>query len=306
MIAAYYYICYMTIEAFSLSLQPKTKLRGILEIITAAAEFDDIPIRHHEDIVLGKLFESLPVKVENPDFNDPHLKANLLIQAHFSRMKLSVELERDQKSILSRVIRLLQACVDVISSNGWLTPALSAMELSQMAVQALWDRDSPLMQIPHMDSAILKALELADVKHIFDLSEMDGDKRLKILNMDEERLGAVAAFVNAYPSVDVEFKAPEDVDSGQAFSVHVSLESEAELNVIAPHYPFPKEVGWWLVIGDTSKNLHAIKRVQFANQHELDLTLTLEQPGKHDLVLYLMCDTYMGVDQEFEFSVRCK
>ena len=44
---------------------------------------------------------------------------------------------------------LLQAMVDVISSSGWLAPALATMELSQMCVQAQWDRDSVLLQLPH-------------------------------------------------------------------------------------------------------------------------------------------------------------
>ena len=38
--------------------------------------------------------------------------------------------------------------VDVVSSNGWLKPALALMELAQMVTQALWDQDSPLLQIP--------------------------------------------------------------------------------------------------------------------------------------------------------------
>ena len=31
-----------------------------------------------------------------------------------------------------QAIRLIQGCVDVLSSNGWLSPALAAMELAQM------------------------------------------------------------------------------------------------------------------------------------------------------------------------------
>ena len=35
-------------------------------------------------------------------------------------------------SLSVQAIRLIQACVDVLSSNGWLSPALTAMELAQM------------------------------------------------------------------------------------------------------------------------------------------------------------------------------
>lgn len=45
MIAAYYYIAYTTIELLSSSLTAKTKLKGLLEILASASEFDDIPMR---------------------------------------------------------------------------------------------------------------------------------------------------------------------------------------------------------------------------------------------------------------------
>ena len=45
-------------------------------------------------------------------------------QAHFSRMQLPADLESDQKEVLTHGVALVQAIVDVISSNGWLSPAL--------------------------------------------------------------------------------------------------------------------------------------------------------------------------------------
>jgi len=57
----------------------------------------------------------------------PHLVSDLVWgQAHFSRMQLPADLEADQKEVLSHGIALVQAIVDVISSNGWLSPALGA------------------------------------------------------------------------------------------------------------------------------------------------------------------------------------
>ena len=38
-----------------MSLDNKTKLKGLLEIIANAAEYSDILVRHHEDSVLHKV-----------------------------------------------------------------------------------------------------------------------------------------------------------------------------------------------------------------------------------------------------------
>lgn len=58
--------------------------------------------------------------------------------------------------VLLDSVRLLQAVVDVISSNGWLKPALEAMELSQMMVQGVWAKDSYLRQIPHFSPDVIE------------------------------------------------------------------------------------------------------------------------------------------------------
>jgi pre-mRNA-splicing helicase BRR2 len=143
MIAAYYYINYRTIELFSKTLAAKTKIRGLLDIISSAAEFENLTIRHREDNVLRQLSQRLPTKLDpKSKYNDPHVKANVLIQSHLTRLPLSAELQKDTDEILTVAIRLIQACVDVLSTNGWLSPALAAMELSQMCTQAMWNKDS--------------------------------------------------------------------------------------------------------------------------------------------------------------------
>ena len=45
--------------------------------------------------------------------------------------------------------------MDVLSSNGWLSPALAAMELAQMVTQAMWAKDSYLKQLPHFTPEIV-------------------------------------------------------------------------------------------------------------------------------------------------------
>jgi pre-mRNA-splicing helicase BRR2 len=313
MIASYYYINYVTMELFSMSLAAKTKLRGLLEIISASTEFEDVPIRHHEDGILQKIYDRVAVKFNVTKFNDPHVKTNILLQAHFSRIQLPADLEADQKMILERVIRLIQASVDVISSNGWLAPALAAMEMSQMTVQGVWDRDSPLRQIPHMNSDLIDELKKSKVESVFDLMEMEDGERDRILAFDQAKMADVARFANRYPNIEVNHELEsETVEQGGSTVLRVLLERDMDEDeelgpVNAPFYPKQKDEGWYVVIGDPKeKTLLAIKRSTL--QKKAAVKLEFSPPdgapvGKMKLKLYVMCDAYVGVDQEYDITI---
>jgi len=145
----------VTVEVYTLSLKERTKLKGLLEVVSSSAEFETIPIRRHEDALLRRIYDRVPVKLERADFEAPHFKTFLLLQAHFSRLQLPPDLAADQVLVLEKVLNLLSASVDVMSSSAWLS-ALGAMDLSQMCVQAMWETDSPLKQIPHFEAEVSK------------------------------------------------------------------------------------------------------------------------------------------------------
>jgi pre-mRNA-splicing helicase BRR2 len=183
MIAAYYYIKYTTVELFSEGLKSKIKLNGLLEVLCSASEFEHIQVRHREDYALKRTAKHLPLQINNPGlYNEPHVKTNVLLQAHFSRIDLSAAAASDQQSIIPNASRLLQAMVDVISSNGWLLPALAAMELSQMVTQGMWNTDSPLLQLPHVTKRTVDQLNAADVKTVADVMDKEDEDRDRILN----------------------------------------------------------------------------------------------------------------------------
>ena len=226
MIAAYYYINYTTIELFSMSLNAKTKIRGLIEIVAAAAEFEDLEIRHGEDIVLRNLSNKLPNKLgSGTKYNDPHVKTNVLLQAHLSRIQLSAELQQDTESVIVKAVRLTQACVDVLSSNGWLSPAIAAMELSQMMTQAMWNKDSYLKQLPHFSSETIQRCKDKGVEAVFDIMELEDDVRNQLLEMNNDQMADVARFCNRYPNIELEY-AVQDKDSlayGSPVNVEVIL-----------------------------------------------------------------------------------
>lgn len=363
MIAAFYYISYLTLETFAMSLGEKTKLRGLLQIVAAAAEYDELPIRHHEESLLRRVHDRLPVKVDlgagNKLLTDPHTKANLLLQSHFSRLQLPPDLEADQKFVLMRVLRLTQAAVDVISTSGWLAPAMAAMELSQMCVQGVWDRDPLLRQVPHLTSAAIERLKAGGVTEVGELLEMEDEDREKALNVDSKAMAEIAAYVNRYPSVDLAYEVEggenEPVVKGESVVVKVQLErasdeddedeEEEDKNgmvvddgakagstsrkgkadatdkpskptvadvgpVIAPFFPAKKDEGWWVVIGQkTTNQLLAIKRTTLQQRALVKLEFAAPAAagggaGKVDLKIYLVSDSYLGVDQEVDFQIQ--
>eukprot|EP01116_Phalansterium_solitarium_P019909 TRINITY_DN5728_c0_g1_i2.p1 TRINITY_DN5728_c0_g1~~TRINITY_DN5728_c0_g1_i2.p1 ORF type:complete len:2045 (+),score=776.70 TRINITY_DN5728_c0_g1_i2:174-6308(+) len=196
MIACYYNIKYTTIELFNSSLQAKTKLKGIIEILSSATEYDQLPIRHGEEKAIKRLASHLPLKIEKPNYSTSLTKVNVLLQSHFSRRSLSADLAQDQSYVLEHSVRLLQAMVDVISSSGWLSPALAAMELSQMVTQAVWDNDPVLKQLPHFTSEVIQRCKDNKVENVFDLLDLEDDDRNTLLKMTDAQLEDVAKVCN--------------------------------------------------------------------------------------------------------------
>lgn len=326
MIAAYYNISFITMQTFLLSLNAKTRMKALLEIVTSATEFETIQIRRHEESLLRRVYDRLPIKLAESSFESPHFKAFILLQAHFSRMQLPVDLLKDQEIILRKVLALLSASVDILSSEGHLN-ATAAMEMSQMVVQAMWDRDSPLKQIPHFGPEVVQGANEMGVNDIYEFMEKmdpeenpDYEKLVKKLGLTQRQLADAAAFTNdRYPNVDVSFEVedPEDITAGQPANLIVQLEREVDDDdeeaaspnkpVHAPFFPADKTENWWLVVGEEStKSLLAIKRITFGKALSTKLPFVVPEQGKHSLTLNLICDSYIGVDQAPTFEVDVK
>ena len=318
MIAAYYYIQYKTIDIIASSVTAKTKIRGVLEILSASWEFASLPLRFREEKTVKMLARTQPHKLPDAAY-DAHAKALVLLQCHFSRSSIPGDLRTDQKLILKDSLKLIQAIVDVISSSGWLKPALAAMELSQMIVQGLWNKDHVLKQIPHFtDEIIQRCLKYEGedpVESVFDILTLDDDVRSDLLRLPDDKMADVAVFCNNYPNVEMGFEVqdPDDVTSGDPVQIVVTLEREideeemteeeiAELGTVsAPLYPFEKKEAWWIIVGDTSSNtLHAVKRVNLVQKQKVALEfLAPEEAGDYNLTLFCMSDSYLGCDQEY-------
>ncbi|ERN04114.1 hypothetical protein AMTR_s00077p00041320 [Amborella trichopoda] len=263
--------CYTTTERFSSLLTAKTKLKGLIEILASAPEYTDLPIRPGKEEMIRKLINHQRFSVEKPQYTDPHLKANALLQAHFSRHTVVGNLAADQREVLLSANRLLQVMVDVISTDGWLVLTLSAMELSQMVTQGIWDKDTVLLQLPHFTRALAKKCKEnpgKSIETIFDLLEMEDEERRDLLQISDSQLLDISKLGNRFPNIDMSYEILEGevVRAGENVTLQVTLQRDLDGRskvgpVDAPRYSKANEEGWWLVIGDFKLNqLLAITR----------------------------------------------
>lgn len=119
----------------------------------------------------------------------------------------------------------------------------------------------------------------------------------------------VAAFVNSYPTLEVE---PElvkgEYNASTPIVLQVNLSRDADEDddddqrVVAPFYPSKKMANWWLVVGEPStRQLHSIKRVTVKKSLNVKLEFTLPK-GSHELKFYVICDSYMGADHDIKLD----
>ncbi|KXN87818.1 Pre-mRNA-splicing factor brr2 [Leucoagaricus sp. SymC.cos] len=92
-------IAHVTVEVCTLSLKEHSKLKGLFEVISSSTEFETIPIRYHEGVLLHCIYDRVPVKLDQADFKAPHLKATTQpVLPSFSKSHSHAMLARTKKT----------------------------------------------------------------------------------------------------------------------------------------------------------------------------------------------------------------
>ncbi|EKX73191.1 U5 small ribonucleoprotein-specific helicase, putative [Theileria equi strain WA] len=298
-ISAFYYLKCATIELYAKNVSSNSGRDSLLEILSYSEEFSDIPLR------AGERIHNLSL-----DGVSVSTKVKLLLQCHLDRSLLSNDLTSDQRLILTRISPLIYALVDVICSNGWLSPALIAMDLCQRTIQAMGVSDSPLKQLPNVSTDFIDRSKEFGVNDLFDLIGMEDEDRNKLLEgFSKRHTFEIAAVCNAVQVLDVRYSLNVDkVGAGELLSLHVDIDREGEdVPVHAPYFPLDRQEQWWVLIGESETNkLYGIKRVslsQQGNKVKLDFEAP-SQPGKHTLILYIVSDSYVATDHQYPVEIE--
>ncbi|KNC55280.1 U5 small nuclear ribonucleoprotein helicase [Thecamonas trahens ATCC 50062] len=310
-IASFYNLSLRTVGLFTAAARSDLALVPLVSVLCGAEEVvAAVKSRRGEGKALGALWEALPAKAKAagmPRLETAHGKAVALVLAHFSRQALPPQLANEQRAVVAAARRCVSALVDAMASAGFLAPTLAAMDIAKSLAMAVWADDSELLQLPHVDDAVVVRLSNAGVASVDDLMEMDDDDRLKALQLEGERLGELAAAANALPALDLKAEA-----SGP-HEVVVVLERDEEDDdddeagddgpVIAPFFPGTiLRAGWWVVVGDASgKAVLGIKKTTAVGK---PVRVPVAASAASTASVFAVSDVYMGVDLEVQIAVQ--
>ncbi|KAK4933814.1 hypothetical protein LTR28_011217 [Elasticomyces elasticus] len=269
-IMSYYYLSHKTIRELVSHAKPDASFEEVLSWMCRATEYDELPVRHNEDLINAELSNNLPLKADALGLPmwDPHVKAFLLLQAHFSRIDLPIsDYVGDQNSVLDQSIRIVQASIDVLTELGFLKSCDMMMKLLQCVKSARWPDDGPLAILPQVEV-------LAEQRRM-------ADPQAKIRTLVAATTAARHEMENVLKQIDVPpaiqpraFKAlaalPQlrvNVVDVTALGLTVGLArlnptQDAGYKMYAPRFPKPQTEGFFVIVSDPAKDeIVALKRV---------------------------------------------
>lgn len=265
-IMSYYYLSHKTIRHLVKHAKAKASFLDVLSWMSRAIEYDELPVRHNEDLINDTLSANLPYPGHafGLPMWDPHVKAFLLLQAHMSRIELPItDYVGDQTSVLDQAIRIIQASIDVLTELGYLSSCLQMIGLLQCIKSARWPTDPVVSILPGVepestkDNTPLSKLSVLKPNEVNQMSKKLGLK-------SAQQLSRVARAVSFLPNVSV---STSDVT---ALSVTVNIKRinalvDREARIYAPKFPKPQTEGWFVLVGDITRDeVIAVKRATWA------------------------------------------
>ncbi|CRG94529.1 pre-mRNA-splicing helicase BRR2, putative [Plasmodium gallinaceum] len=250
-----------------------------------------------------------------PTYFTANLKALIILHAHINRYSIPVNYIEETKNILLKTFKLINSLIDVISSNNILNFCLFVMEVSQLLTQSLKStEESNLYQLPYFDADLVKNAKDVGIMDVYDLINAEDDKRdILLKHLNDNQKSEIANVCNIFPIIEVQY----EIDLNRSYKVNeiaqLNLSIERDLTDDAINFahslflPFEKEEMWWIVVGIKKMNLLlSIKKISLLksiNNIKINFELP-DKPNLYDIVIYVINDSYIGCDQEYEFQIN--
>jgi len=315
-IASFYYLNYRTVQNFANNIKADSDIKSLLKVLCDSAEYNEFPVRHNEEILNQELNEKLPIEMSN--YEDPHTKVHLLLQAHFERCALPIsDYTTDTKSALDQGVRILQAMIDVACEFGFFETSIQIIKLLQMLIQGRWDTHSPLTILPHVSQPIAEFLESnLNAKNLTDILMKCNMENVKVAThncLPPDEAKEVNRVLAHLPKMSIRQFVPETIDAGKEFSIKVQITRENKKfpngRAYAPFYSKDKDEGWILALVNDQERLVGFKRIPQMISNTLSTTFKIPSAPSTPSAIYhikLYSDTYRGLDYFHTFQAKIK
>jgi len=215
----YYYFFHKT---------PQMILRRVLMVLAASMEFErghnpEVVERPTDNVEIPQLMKAIPMlginNKEKPLCYGYSVKARSLLFAHLSRIALPPNtLHKDRLFVIKKCPYLLHEMVQCVSQLILLAhagrigrlPSLDTIEYvmkcSPMIVQAMWEKSSPVLQLPHISEDILKhfSTRKRNIKTLHQLARMKDEERRSLLRtLTDEQYRDVIRVLSLMPVLNI-------------------------------------------------------------------------------------------------------
>ena len=277
-IMSYYYLSHKTIRVLTNYAKRRASFKDVLSWMCMATEFNELPVRHNEDLINAEMAKSLPIDPELLGLQmwDPHVKAFLLLQAYFSRIDLPItDYVGDLNSVLDQSIRIVQAAIDIMTELGYLSSCTMMITLLQCIKSAQWPEDGPLSIFPGIKTD--RERERVNIagsypKSLTQIHEIPKAVLFKTLASVSDPHGLrfdLEKIIDILPHLNV------DIVEVNALGLVVGVARmnpaiNRDLRIYAPRYPKPQSEGFFLIVADVSiDEILVVKRINWSRSQDL-------------------------------------
>ena len=275
-IMSYYYLNHKTIRYLAKHVKRNASFADVVCWISHASEYDELPVRHNEDLINTELSKALPLEMEDSGLPmwDPHVKAFLLLQSHFSRIDFpKTDYVGDQNSVLDQSIRIVQASIDLLAEVGFHSSCEMMITLLQAIKSARWPMDGPLAIFPGVDSNDeRKRLEhpKASPKTLVEATTLPTAELERAAKFAGVKHGALKRFMEPLSRLPI-LKIALGLVTAVDLTVNLSRQNTAQMThggvrIYAPRYPKAQTEGFFVVLSYSSTDeVIALKRVSWTD-----------------------------------------
>lgn len=280
-------------------------IASLIEILCEAKEFDKLPIRHNEEILLSNLASYLPFQFANRNLTDPHLKANILILCYLLNVPIpNHELAQDSKYVIAKSSQIIQGMIEICKFKGFLNTVLSLISISRIVTRCLWVANSQLLQIDRqvLPTTLILNLKENQINYLPDLLAKSEANLIKLLG----EIDGKNAYQNLKKFHNILIKNALVVGENREVHVLLNISVSGEERLLLAKFNKLQVPLWYIIVGNESKNtIYQSTLLTLNNETKIKFSFTWTEEMKDDKIkIYILSDSYFSLDQVIGLDVK--